>query len=155
MTAFDTGVRDGMSKTAADSKAEAARELLGLSLIAAPVAHGMIQRARGKTLTHRQEQAHAVSDLAGLGILAAPYARKLLTKAAGAASPDTTGSSPTTSGELEREVSAPGVTGRSWAQLDTRERQEPGPRPPSSRGVPEWARYLKRMTAADGLGGQK
>lgn len=149
-SAFDIGIADGIEKTAAGSRAEAAREFAGLALIAAPVAHGMIQRARGKKLTHRQEQVHAASDLAGLGLLAAPYAKRLLSKSAAAASPDTTGASPTTSGELERDVSAPGVSGRSWAQLDTQSRAESSGRPPSSgRGVPEWARHLKRMSLSD------
>jgi hypothetical protein len=147
--AFDTGVDDGI-KIAAGSRAEAVREFGGLALIAAPVAHGMIQRARGKKLTHRQEQIHAVSDLTGLGLLAAPYAKRLLSKAAGAASPDTTGSSPTTSGEAERETSAPGVSGRSWEQLDMAARAEPGAKSGRGRGVPEWLRAMKRMSMPDG-----
>lgn len=138
---------DGIAKVG--SRAEAAREFAGLALIAAPVAHGLVQRARGKKLTHRQEQVHAVSDLAGLGLLAAPYAKKLLTKKAAASSPDTTGAGATTSGELERDVSAPGVSGKSWAQLDMDARVEPGPSPRRGRGVPEWVRHLKRMAYAD------
>ena len=211
-------------KQAAGSRAEAAQEILGLGLIAAPVAHGMVQRARGKKLTHRQEQIHAVSDLAGLGILAAPYAKALVKRAAarpdkkelrrrrrraagaaiggvlgagagfaapvaamyankglgvpnwsatvpigtaigstvggliggrkkeasgGAASPDTTGGNATTSGELERDVSAPGVSGQIWSQLDMDTRVEPRPKTGRGRGVPEWVRTLSRQAAAD------
>jgi hypothetical protein len=135
-------------KQAAGSRAEAAQEILGLGLIAAPVAHGMVQRARGKKLTHRQEQIHAVSDLAGLGILAAPYAKALVKRAA-AASPDTTGGNATTSGELERDVSAPGVSGQIWSQLDMDTRVEPRPKTGRGRGVPEWVRTLSRQAAAD------
>jgi hypothetical protein len=135
-------------KQAAGSRSEAAQEILGLGLIAAPVAHGMVQRARGKKLTHRQEQVHAVSDLAGLGILAAPYAKALVKRAA-AASPDTTGSNATTSGELERDVSAPGVSGQSWSQLDMDTRVEPRPKNGRGRGVPEWVKSLNRQAAAD------
>jgi hypothetical protein len=149
-TSFEAGVADGIEKTAAGSKAEAAREFAGLALIAAPVAHGMVQRSRGKKLTHRQEQVHAVSDLAGLGLLAAPYAKKLISKSAAAASPDTTGSSPTTSGELERDVSAPGVSGRGWSQLDMQERVEPGSKNGGrGRGVPEWVKHIRRQAMAE------
>lgn len=128
MTAFDDGVRDGLAKTAAGSRAEAAREVLGLGLIAAPVAHGMVQKARGKKLTHGQEQAHAVSDLAGLGLLASPYIKSLVKRAA-------------TSGETERETSAPGVTGGSWQAPDAERRAEPEARR-RGRG-PDWLRALK------------
>jgi hypothetical protein len=67
----------------------------------------------------------------------------------GAASPDTTGGNATTSGELERDVSAPGVSGQSWSQLDMDTRVEPRPKTGRGRGVPEWVRTLSRQAAAD------
>jgi len=146
MSNFDLGLADGIAKSAAETRGAAARELAGLALIAAPVAHGMVQRARGKKLTHRQEQVHGASDIAGLSLLAAPYARRLLSKTSAAASPDTTGSSATTSGELERELSAGDVSGRvtalPWQRVepDFWQRRR-------GRGVPEWVKAIATMSA--------
>lgn len=149
---FEAGVADGIKTASAGmTRFENARELVGLGLIAAPVVDNIQLHLRHKKPSKNRELVHHVSDVAGLGALSYPYAKELLKKQAGggAASPGGTGSSPTTSGEMEREISAPGVSGSSYSQLEMRERAEPGAKSGRGRGLPEWARHLTRQNPAE------
>ena len=61
------------------SRGEAAAELTGLGLIAAPVAHTLyLKHFKHRDPTEREQTVHHVADLAGLGVLAAPYAKRLM-----------------------------------------------------------------------------